>query len=156
MLLFKFKPTEKTVLWLEEHKINCLAMEAALTLLYSEIEPTILTRSKTLTIQVLYGADASEYTFTTDKICLCDKPDDNVKSNKQMKLAVFDHFLHEFRHWMQSKVYKVSWTKLTYDEDDVQRNSHAYFRNEYEVDARRFARAYLKKYYRYYKHFEKR
>ena len=67
---------------------------------------------------------------------------------------MFGHLLHEFRHWMQSRIYKVSGRELDYDEDDVERNSHAYFRNEHEVDARRFSKQHLSKFYKYYKNFK--
>ena len=154
MILFKLKPTDKSCAWFEEHKIDLRAMEVAISMLFSEVVPNHQTRIKNLSIQIRYGATCSDYTFTTDKIRLCDIPDSSARSNKRHKMAVFKHFLHEFRHWMQSKVFKVSGTKLTFDESDVERNTHAYFRNEYEIDARKFARTYLSKFYRYYKTYE--
>lgn len=153
MLIFKFKPTLKSIPWFEDHKIDLRAMEMATTLLFAELEPTQSVRIKKLTIQVLYGAICSDYTFTTDKIRLCELPDYTAKSLTRKKHAIFTHFLHEFRHWMQSRVYKVSASKIDYNDDDVERNTHAYSRNEYEVDARQFERTYLKKFYKYYKTF---
>ena len=68
---------------------------------------------------------------------------------------IFDHILHEFRHWMQSQVYKRSSRELTYTDEDVIKNTNAYYRNELEKDARRFVRQYLIKFYRYYTKFAK-
>jgi hypothetical protein len=155
MIVFKLKLTPNSIPWFEENKIDLYAMEAALSLLFAELEPTTHTKSKILTLQIKYGSDESFYTFTTDKICICDEPDSKAKSRRKKCLAFFDHFLHEFRHWMQSRVYKISATKLTYDQDDVKYNTNAYFRNEYEVDARQFARTHLTKFTKYYRYFSK-
>jgi hypothetical protein len=155
MVIFKLKPTAKSINWLQEQTIDIHAMSVAITLLFSELEPTNTTRIKQLIIQIVFGATCSDYTFTTDKIRICDASSSLVRTARQKKLAFFDHFLHEFRHWMQSRVYKISGTKLDYSDDDVERNTHAYYRNEYEVDARRFARTNLKKFYKFYKHHER-
>ena len=154
MIVFKLKPTKSSIPWFEDHRIDLRAMEASLTLLFAELEPSIITKDKTLTIQILYGSEESYYLFTTDKLRICDEPDSKAKSARQKNIAFFDHFLHEFRHWMQSRIYKVSGNKLTYDADDVERYAHAYFRNEYEVDARQFARNHIKKFYKYYRYFK--
>ena len=155
MTVFKLKLTQTSIPWFEENKIDLYAMEAALSLLFAELEPSIHTKSKILTLQIRYGADKSYYTFTTDKICICDVQDHKAKSRRQKQKAFFDHFLHEFRHWMQSRIYKISANKLTYDNNDVERNTRAYFRNEYEVDARQFSRIHLAKFSKYYRHFSK-
>ena len=50
---------------------------------------------------------------------------------------------------MQSRVYKIGASKINYTDDDVERNTNAYYRNEYEVDARQFERIYAAKFYKY-------
>jgi hypothetical protein len=156
MIVFKFKLTKKSISWFEENKVDLNAMEAALSLLFAELEPTISTRRKVLTLQIMHDADFSDYTFRTDKIRLCGNP---TKSNRpsyiQRKRAFFNHFLHEFRHWMQSRVYKLGTTMINYTDDDVERNTNAYYRNECEVDARQFERAYAAKFYKYYRAFKR-
>jgi hypothetical protein len=154
MIVFKLKPTKNSIPWFDNHKIDLRAMESALTLLFAELEPSVLTKDKTLTIQIKYGSEESYYLFTTNKLSICDEPNSKAKSARQKNLAFFDHFLHEFRHWMQSRIYKISGSKLDYSEDDVERNAHAYFRNEYEVDARQFARNHIKKFCKYYRYFK--
>jgi|GEM_PF-4625946 len=155
MIVFKLKLTPNSIPWFEDNRIDLYAMEAALSLLIAELEPSTHTKCKILTLQIMYGADESYYTFTTDKIRICDEPDSKAKSRKQKQNAFFDHFLHEFRHWMQSRVYKINGNKLTYDHEDVKHNKHAYYRNEYEVDARQFSRTYLPKFNKYYRYFSK-
>ena len=155
MIVFKLKPTKNSKLWFEENKVNLHAMEAALSLLFAELEPTISTRRKVLTLQIMYDADFSDYTFKTDKIRLCGNPTNtNKPSIIKRKRAFFNHFLHEFRHWMQSRVYKVGSTRINYTDKDVEHNTNAYYRNECEVDARQFERAYATKFYKYYRAFK--
>jgi hypothetical protein len=155
MIVFKLKPTKNSIPWFIENKVNLHAMEAAISLLFAELEPTISTRRKVLTLQIMYDADFSDYIFTTDKIRLCGNPTkSNKPSNIQRKRAFFNHFLHEFRHWMQSRVYKVGSTKINYTDEDVELNTNAYYRNECEVDARRFERTYAPKFYKYYRDFK--
>jgi hypothetical protein len=155
MIVFKLKLTQSSIPWFEDNKVDVYAMEAALSLLFAELEPSTSMKSKILTIQICYGSDESYYLFTTDKLRICDKPDSKANSKKKRQLAFFDHFLHEFRHWMQSRIYKINGNKLNYTEDDVKRNTNAYFKNEYEVDARQFSRTYSKKFMRYYRYFSK-
>ena len=154
MYIFTLKPTTKSLQWFIDNGYDLKAMGAALSLLFAEVEPSSKTRLVNLTIQVVEGADESAYMFTTNKIWLCDEPDMKAKSSRKKALAVFEHFLHEFRHWMQSRIYKVSSKELTYNQDDVDRNSNAYYRNEHEVDARRFSKQHLSKYYKYYKKYQ--
>jgi hypothetical protein len=156
MIIFKLKPTKNSMQWFEDNKIDVHAMEAAISLLFAELEPTISTKRRTLTLQIIYNANYSEYTFKTDKIRLCDNPTNNIRSSKKQKeRAFFNHFLHEFRHWMQSRVYKVGPSKINYTQDDVIYNTNAYYRNEYEVDARHFERTHTTKFYKYYKTFRR-
>ena len=157
MIVFKLKPTKNSIPWFDNNKVDLQAMEAALSLLFAELEPTISTRRKVLTLQIMYDANFSDYIFTTDKIRLCGNP--TAKNNPsiiQRKTAFFNHFLHEFRHWMQSRVYKMGSTKIDYTDKDVEMNTNAYYRNECEVDARRFERTYAPKFYKYYRAFKKR
>jgi len=155
MLVFKLKLTEKSVPWFEDHRLDVRAMESALSILFAEVEATNRIRKVIITIQVLYNTESSDYTFETNKIRLSDSPYFNNSSKKEMTNAIFDHFLHEFRHWMQSRIYKVSHTKINYTDQDVELNTNAYYKNEYEVDARQFSRNYLPKFYKYYQYFKK-
>jgi len=155
MIIFKLRPTKKSTTWFEENKVNLHAMEAAISLLFAELEPTTSTRQKTLTLQIMFDSDFSCYTFKTDKIRLCCNPTkSNRPSNIQMRRAFFNHFLHEFRHWMQSRVYKVGISRINYTDEDVERNTNAYYRNECEIDARQFERAHAAKFYKYYRTFK--
>jgi len=157
MYIFTLKPTPKSVKWFNDNNYDLKAMGAAISMIFAEVEPGAITRKITLTLQVDVGANESGYIFYTDKIHLCDtpnvKPSTPPKSQKQRDLALFDDFLHEFRHWMQNRIYKISHTALAYSTEDVNNNRHAYFRNEHEVDARRFAKQHVSKFYKYYKAF---
>jgi hypothetical protein len=154
MYIFNLKPTLKSVIWFKKNGYDLKAMGAATSMLFAEVEPGAITRKITLIVQVDVGADESGYKFYTNKIYLCDEPDLRAKSQKKKELAIFEHFLHEFRHWMQDRIYKISHTQLNYSQDDATQNRNVYFKNEHEVDARRFSKLHLAKFYKYYKTFK--
>lgn len=155
MHIFNLLPTKKSQKWFVKHKLNLPAMSSALTLLYAEIEPSRAINIKKIKIQILYKSDASMYEFKTNKLYITDMPYMKSDSQRMKHLMIFDHILHEFRHWMQSQVYKRSARELTYTDEDVVKNTVAYYRNELEKDARQFVRQHIIKYYRYYTRFAK-
>jgi hypothetical protein len=154
MFVFKLRPTEKTVNWLKQHKIDSRALEIALTLIFGEIYPKKKIKKKQLTIQVDMGSDGSTYYFGTDKILLCDKPYADNNSLKYKKIAIFRHLLHEFRHWMQSQVLGIKASQLNYTEEDYVKNNKKYKHNKYEKDARKFEDKFVVKFMKYYSSFK--
>jgi hypothetical protein len=155
MHIFNLSPTQKSQKWFVEHKLCLSAMSSALTLLYAELEPSKKITVKKIKIQILFKSDSSMYQFKTNKLYISDMPYMQSDSQRIKHLMIFDHILHEFRHWMQSQVYKRSPRELTYTDEDVVKNTIAYCRNELEKDARQFVRHYLSKFYRYYIKFAK-
>jgi hypothetical protein len=155
MYVFNITPTEKSKIWIEEHKINVFALNSALSMLISEIQPTNKVHNIKLTLQILFNTDESMYKFKTNKICVCSTPylPGDTLSTKQT--SFFDHFLHEFRHWMQSQLYKIGSRHISYTDEDVHNNKNAYYRNKLEIDARRFVRTNIKKFEKYYRLFSK-
>jgi len=155
MHTFEIKPTHKTKKWLKVNKINCLALQHALCMLYADIKPAKRYRKTILTLQVDYKNDSSAYYFGTNKIFICSDPDYLAKSRKQKNFVIFLHFLHEFRHWMQSQILKIKDSQLQYNDYDLANNTKKYWNNKFEIDARRFERKYVKKFLRYYVNFKK-
>ena len=151
MYIFTLKPTSKSVKWFKDNNYDLKAMGAALSMIFADVEPGTIARKVKLTVQVNIGADESGFRFYTDKIYLCDVPCMYAKSQKQKELAVFTHLLHEFRHWMQNRLYKISHTEFSYSDEDADNNRNTYYKNEHEVDARRFAKQHLNNFYKYYK-----
>lgn len=145
--------TNKSIKWFKKHKIDSSAVGAALSLLVSEVYPSVKVHSVNITIQVIFNSDESQYFFKTDKIYIGDTVYDPEDSLKQQQKDIFDHILHEFRHWMQSRIYKIGVRSIEYTEEDSENNTNAYYRSKLEVDARQFVRQYLEKFIKYYKQF---
>lgn len=154
MNIYNIVATNKSKKWIKSHGIDLRAVSSALSLLISEIHPTVKVRQITLKLQIKFNGD-SEYRFNTNKIYICDKPYYNGDSKTTQQKHIFDHMLHEFRHWMQSRVYKVGVREIDYTEEDVLNNTNIYYRNKLEIDARQFVRANLTKFCKYYKIFTK-
>ena len=154
MRVFKIKPTSKTRMWLRKNGINLQAMQNALCTVYADIEQSPRYKRTNLILQVDYRSDSSSYYFGTNKIYLCSDPDFYAKSKKQKIFVIFLHFLHEFRHWMQSQVLGVKDSELHYTNDDMNRNTRKYYFNKFEIDARKFERKYVRKFMKYYMFFK--
>ena len=150
MRIFNIKPTKKTIRWLKQNRIDINAMQNALSMLYSDIKVQRRFTKTTLTLQVDYAHDSSGYYFGTNKIYICDNPDYSAKTKKQKIFVIFLHFLHEFRHWMQSEVLGVKDRQIHYTQKDIDLNTKRYWNNKFEVDARKFERKYVRKFMRYY------
>jgi len=153
MHLFRIKPTNKTKRWLKKNKLNKNALQYALNLIYNEINTKHTIKKTDLVLQVDYREDSSAYVFGTNKIYLCSDPYVTAKSQKQKKFVIFLHFLHEFRHWMQSQIFGVRDSQLGYTEEDFKKNSKKYSNDKYEIDARKFERRYVRRFMRYYKEY---
>lgn len=154
MNIYNIVATNNTQKWITKHDIDLRAMSSALSLLVSEIHPTVKVRLVTLRLQIKPNGD-SEYWFNTNKIYLCDKPYKSGASKTKQRKDIFDHFLHEFRHWMQSQVYRIGVREIDYTEEDVLNNTNIYYRNRLEIDARQFVRSNLPKFSKYYRIFTK-
>lgn len=147
MWIINLKPTKKTKIWLNANKINIVALSQAISALFSDIYKPKKYKLITITLQV---DSSSGYCFGTDKIFLCNDPDYTARSLKQKKFVIFLHFLHEFRHWMQSNIFKIKDSELSYSEEDVTFNRKKYRNNKHEIDARVFERKYVRKFMKYY------
>jgi hypothetical protein len=152
MWIFEVKPTRKTRRWLAKYKVNHTALSLAITALFADIRKCKKYKKITLVLQVDSPYESS-YVFGTNKIRICSDPDPKAKSLKQKKFVIFLHFLHEFRHWMQSRVFNIKDNQLQYTQEDVDKNTHAYWHNKYEKDARVFERRYVRRFMRYYINF---
>ena len=155
MQVFVIKPTCKTQAWLMQNGIHIHAMQHALTSLYADIMCCKRFKKTKLVLQVDYSSNSSSYYFGTNKIFICSNPDALAKTKKQRIFVIFLHFLHEFRHWMQSEVMGIRDSQLQYTDHDSNNNTRKYFHNKYEIDARKFERKYVRKFMRYYVTFKR-
>jgi len=155
MKFFTITPTKKTIPWLTKNNIDVNALQYALSMMYADIAPSSRFTKTNLILQVDHLRDSSTYIFGTNKIYICSDPDYLAKSRKQKIFVIFLHFLHEFRHWMQSEVLGIKDRDIRYTEEDIQKNSKKYWNNKYEVDARNFEKKYVRKFMRYYLEFKR-
>lgn len=155
MRFFSVIPTKKTIPWLNKNKIDINALQYALSMTYADIVPSKRFTKTNLVLQVDPVRDSSTYIFGTNKIYICSDPDYFAKSRKQKIFVIFLHFLHEFRHWMQSEIMGVRDKDIRYSEEDILKNSKKYWNNKYEIDARNFEKKYVRKFMRYYVEFKR-
>ena len=155
MRFFTVTPTKKTIPWLKKNKIDINALQYALSMVYADIMPSSRFLKTNIILQVDTASNSSAYIFGTNKIYICSDPDYMAKSRKQKIFVIFLHFLHEFRHWMQSEIIGIKDREIVYTEEDIAKNSKRYWNNKYEIDARHFEKRYVRKFMRYYVEFKR-
>lgn len=58
----------------------------------------------------------------------------DCKTNKQRRIYFISSLVHEYRHWVQCHIEKVSERKLNYSEDDISNRTDNYAKNKYELE----------------------
>lgn len=150
MFAIKLVPTLKADKWFRYHKLNIEAMEYALSVILN----TQYKRKKLYVAVIKIGIhnteEFSRYWFGGNIIKLSRKPYYDSYTRKEKVKEIFGHFLHEFRHWMQSRVYGYTGDDVNYTSKDVDNLTKAYTENKCEVDANKFYRKHIKQFTKYY------
>ena len=90
-------------------------------------------------------------------VSICLKP--TTKAEKYLKRDGVDvfieyllsHLMHEFRHFVQDRIFNRDVSEITYENSDVRDGSDAYYNNPLEKDANRFESRSLPKALELYK-----
>ena len=154
MHIFKIQANQETENWFKKYKIFVPALSFALTCIFNDNIATKKLKRTKLIISVDKKNHFSSYTFNTNKIFLCKDPLVCSKKRRQKMYVIFLHLLHEFRHWIQSEIYKVKDSELKYSDDDAEKNKKNYRCNKYEKDANLFERKNIDKFCKYYSFFK--
>ena len=85
-----------------------------------------------LSVKGIPGAD-SQYFWDDDEIEVATRCYD-CSTKKQRRIYFLSSLVHEYRHWVQCKLQRVSAKKLDYSEDDIAKRSDAYTKNPYELE----------------------
>lgn len=85
-----------------------------------------------LQVKGIPGVD-SQYFWDEDEIEVATRCH-YCSTNKQRRIYFLSSLVHEYRHWVQCKLQRVSAKKLDYTEDDIAKRSDAYTKNPYELE----------------------
>ena len=85
-----------------------------------------------LQVKGIPGVD-SQYFWDEDEIEVATRCYD-CSTKKQRRIYFLTSLVHEYRHWVQCKLQRVSAKKLDYSEDDIAKRSDAYTKNPYELE----------------------
>ena len=85
-----------------------------------------------LSVKGIPGVD-SQYFWDEDEIEVATRCCD-CYTKKQRRIYFLSSLVHEYRHWVQCKLQRVSAKKLDYSEDDIAKRSDAYTKNPYELE----------------------
>lgn len=85
-----------------------------------------------INVKGIDGID-SQYFWDEDQIEVALKCND-CKTKKQRRIYFLTSLVHEYRHWVQCKIEKVSDKKLNYSESDIAEHTDNYTKNKYELE----------------------
>ena len=83
-------------------------------------------------VKGIKGVD-SQYFWDEDEIEIALKCND-CKTNKERRLYFLSSLIHEYRHWVQCHIEKVSEKKLNYSEEDIAERWDNYTKNKYDLE----------------------
>ncbi len=83
-------------------------------------------------VKGIKGVD-SQYFWDEDEIEVALNCSD-CKTAKQRRLFFLSSLVHEYRHWVQCHIEKVSENKLNYSEEDIENRTDNYTKNKYELE----------------------
>lgn len=116
------------------------SLEKAINVVVNQLVP--INENKNKTIKVSYTKGCNQYFFGKNAILIGEH---DVKYRERVFLKTF---LHEFRHWVQDKIYKINYNK-NYVDYDV--NAAKYYKCPIEKDSRLFTAAITADVYSLYK-----
>lgn len=136
------KVNSRGQVWCRKNGINRRKLESALNMLLEKEFPRKRIERE---IKIIINKDeGSGYYFGTPELMI---GLGGLKYEKKLdsKSFVVKDILHEFRHWIQDNVLKIKEKELDYTVEDIDNFTNKYYRNKWEIDARRYAAKYYKK-----------
>tara|TARA_A100000171_G_C2089248_1_gene123663 strand:- start:357 stop:800 length:444 start_codon:yes stop_codon:yes gene_type:complete len=116
----------------KKYNINKAKLENFLNFITNDIKNTRKWWHFDINVIGIKGVD-SQYFWDEDEIEVALKCN-NCKTDKQRRIYFLSSLVHEYRHFVQCKIEKVSEKKLDYNEDDIEKGSDKYTKNKYELE----------------------
>lgn len=134
MRTLSIKPLKKDKQWFEANLIDIQFIANYLTSILNQIRPSKLRVTYKLKIAVV-DSEYSYYDFS-DTLFIARKVF-GFKTSKQ-KARIIEDLFHEFGHFVQYRIDRVSLCKFAIDHEKISYTS--YFKNKTEIQARAFSR----------------
>ena len=130
---------KKTKGWFDKMGITRLNLQIALNKALEKEFPDNKFRKKYINIKVDPRYLDSGYFFGSNTLEIGVAPFKRRYDKKSRRKEFVRDLLHEFRHWIQDKIFKVRETELDYSLEDINYKTKKYYNNKWEVDARKYA-----------------
>ena len=140
MVTIRLMPTPKTVRYLKRDGIDVLILETILNFYLRYID----TRKRAFRYNIKLDIDcrktSSEYYFKHNEFIIAGLKQTGAESKtKAARLEyLLSHLMHEYRHFVQDRIFHRDVSEITYEDSDVRDGSDAYYDNPLEKDANRF------------------
>lgn len=132
MIIIKLKLDTKIKKKFKTYKIDKKKLENVLSLMVNNTVPTRKWWTYDINVKGISGAD-SQYFWGEDELEI-GLMSHNCKSTKERRIYLLQNIAHEYRHWVQSQVQKISQKNINYTEEDVLQHTDMYKKNKCELE----------------------
>lgn len=132
MIIVKLKLDAKLRKKFKTYNIDKRKLENVLILMVNNVVSTRKWWNYNIKAKGISGAD-SQYFWGEDQIEIA-LMGYGCKNAKQRRLYLLKSIAHEYRHWVQSQILKVSERKINYTEEDIENHTDSYMKNKYELE----------------------
>lgn len=144
MIKVKVRSNKKSKAWLNKYNFDLQRLEHIVEVILLKEFPN-KKRFLFFNIKVQPKSLDSGYYFGSDTLEIGVKPW-RKKYDKLSRRRIFlRDFLHELRHWIQDRIMRVREDELDYTAEDVAYKTNRYYKNKWEIDARKFATKHFHK-----------
>lgn len=144
MIKVKVKCSRKTKTWFKKYNIDTLKLEHIVENILLKDFPR-KNRFLHFSIKVDKKCLDSGYYFGSDTLEIGVAPWRKRYDKMSRRRIFLRDFLHELRHWIQDRIMNIKEWELDYTAEDVAYKTPRYYKNKWEIDARKFASKHFHK-----------
>ncbi len=140
MVNIRLKPTRRTERYLARDNIDLYILEAILNFYLKYIDKRKTRYRYNIKLDIDCRKTSSEYFFKHNEFIIAGLNQSGAKSQTRGKRLEYllSHLMHEFRHFVQDRVFHRDVSEITYESKDVRDGTDAYYKNPLELDANSF------------------
>lgn len=140
MVSICLKPTSKAERYLKRDGVDVCILETILNFYLRYIDKRKPMYKHNVKLDIDCRKTSSEYYFKHNEIIIAGLKQSGAEAQTKPKRLEYllSHLMHEFRHFVQDRIFNRDVSEITYENSDVNSGSDAYYNNPLEKDANKF------------------